>query len=291
MSLSHLSTPNTLHEIVNAIFQNLPIYDLLLIAVANLSEPLATLWNAMLHEDNPLPPSSRNHLKSREQLVSTWSVITNSIQTQGHAPYPASLPVALCPLIVCTLKSHFPKLAKITLNFWAVTFDKDKKSDYPLRLKLAFQEYFKVNSKPHGLQLNGLDVGVVVGVVSENSRNDRDSVEDSAPDTADADAVEEYSETQSHSEVVVMPNCSPRKPLGASGAGASGGSPFRKVCSTFMGQGRTTSPLRPPPPTSPASKALDKVLNSHQQQRGSDGVLGVRKRLALDTEEVSTGRK
>lgn len=202
----------------------------------------------MLHNEDLLP-RTRQKSGMQEQLCSTWSAITSTLQTHSPSPFPASsLLPSLTPLLICTLTSNIPKLRKMTLNFWVLTFDKEEALVYPNQLSKAFQTYLSSSPRPHGLRLPGLE-GVSVGGVSEKF-NEVSSVEDSMP-VSDSNAAE-MPEIHSHSEaVVVLPNNSPLK---------AANSPRKNVCSSFLGSGRQT-PLARPHPISPGSKSLDRVLS------------------------------
>lgn len=246
VSLLLLTTPQTLLDAVLNLFQHLPTFEFLWLATETLAEPLAALWTVLLHHA-PLQTRAKQKSSICDQVASIWLVVTRRLQATSFVIFNSSLLPTLTPLLVATLTSDLPKLISITLNFWAHIFDDDKKLTYPTKLAEAFQKCFETSPRPHGLRLPGL----VLGGVSERSRKPGEvlSVEDSVP-VSDSN-VEEMSETQANTEeVVVLPHNSPMKTLG---------SPSRRVCSSFLGQGRGghTFPHKP----HPVSKMLDQVLN------------------------------
>lgn len=263
-----LATPQTLHEVVLTLFRHLPTYELLQRGVESLSEPLAGLWTALLHENSSPLARTRHKTAFRDEISSIWLTITNKLWSQGPTLLSSSLLLSLTPLLVATLTSDLPKLVDVTLNFWAETFDRQDSLTYPSKLCNAFQKCFQGSPRPHSLRLKGLE-GVAMGVVL-----DKPGVGASAEE-----GVAEM-ETQGNSEeVVVIPHNSPlRTPQHAP-----------RPHSSFLGRGAgQASPLRGRPhPLSPGSKALDRVLQMSSPSRPSPQGSGVHRRLNMSLEEDS----
>lgn len=236
----------------------MPTFDLVTSAVEMLAAPLAKLWSIVLPGNN----ASHTDKQPHNEILPTWSAMTTALQVGGVTPLPASLLSSLTPLLVTTLTAQHNKLASVTLNFWAQTFDRQEGLSYAAELVNAFSTYSKTNRIPHELRLVGMGVVRRDGVSEERDTSVSDSDVTAVNETQSDDMSELRSESGSmvqygtepdEGEVIVIPHSSPMR---------GSRSPCRK--SGFIGR---TSPRRllPSPrktyPISPNARALEKVLS------------------------------
>ena len=111
----------------------------------------------LIHCSSPASIRSKLTQHDLEQRVEkVWKAITICFQARHAHPYDSALLSTLSPLLVATLNSSSQQLSNISLSFWAVTFDKAVKLDYPARLRDCFVKYLKDSKQPLELKLPGL---------------------------------------------------------------------------------------------------------------------------------------
>lgn len=298
--MAHLTTPYTLHDIITTFFQNLPTFELISVAIETLAVPMAKLWDLMFlsSKTSPSNNTSPSNMQLRNKIVSTWSAVTTSLQASEHSPLPSSLLPSLTPLLVTTLSAEQQKIVDITLNFWALTFDRQEGLSYPPKLVDAFCKYAKTHHTPHELRLAGM--GVILRTdrpeghgttlsdsdVTAVNETQTDDITSQVEPVSSESGTEPQNETQPYDEeeVIVLPDSSPMR---------GSHSPYKR-CS-FIGH---TSPQRPysprkTHPLSPNVRALDKLLSRSPYRAvgkatSGEKVESVCRRLALMKDNSQT---
>ena len=100
--------------------------------------------------------SKLTHQDLEQRVNKVWKAITICFHAHHTHPYDSALLSTLSPLLVATLNSSSQHLSSISLSFWAVSFDKAVKLDYPVRLRDWFLKYLKDAGQPSELKLPGL---------------------------------------------------------------------------------------------------------------------------------------
>ena len=114
--------------------------------------------------------------------------MTNAMQVGmgGVSPLLAPLLSPLTPLLVTTLTTQGDKLAKITLKFWALTFDRQEGVCCAPELVNAFCTYSKTNHIADELRLVGMGVfrwdDVAAESVTTVSDSDVTAINETQPD-------------------------------------------------------------------------------------------------------------
>ena len=120
--------------------------------------PFLAMWCSIFSSSSQ-PSTGRSRMTQQDiehHVEKVWKSITICFQSRHTHPFDSTLLSTLSPLLVATLNSSNRQLSNLAMSFWAVTFDKAQKLDYPARLRDYFVKYLRDLKQPSELKLPGL---------------------------------------------------------------------------------------------------------------------------------------